>query len=103
MTVYHLLVLAYSAIQCCNACLKVEFIVDNVIVDKISNSAAQSTLSGITTDEECGIKCVQATGCLSFFYNEAEGNCRLHSTMFKPSESSLEAAPGYTYRKRKLK
>ncbi|XP_046580004.1 uncharacterized protein LOC124287525 [Haliotis rubra] len=98
MAVYRLLSV-YIAIACCNACLKVEFLVDKVMVDKTSNSDLQAMLSGISTNNECGIKCMETTGCMSFFYNQADGNCRLHSAMFKSSESSLAATPGFTYRK----
>ncbi|XP_067661308.1 uncharacterized protein [Haliotis asinina] len=98
MAVYVFL-LVYIAMACCNACLKVEFKVDKFMGDKTSNTDLQFTLSGISTDNECGIKCMETKGCMSFFYNEAEGSCRLHSTMFKSSESSLVAAPGFTYRK----
>ncbi|XP_067660567.1 uncharacterized protein [Haliotis asinina] len=36
-------------------------------------------------------------GCLSFFYNEGSNTCRLHSTLFRAADSSLQPSAGEAY------
>ncbi|XP_067661306.1 uncharacterized protein [Haliotis asinina] len=78
------------------ACPSIRFVTEERLTDKTSD-VDLIRRETFQLRAECAVKCVRTFGCLSVFYEQTSGTCRLHSKYFEQSDSGLVTNAGFMY------
>ncbi|XP_046575107.1 uncharacterized protein LOC124283122 [Haliotis rubra] len=79
------------------ACDNVTFFRDEAVTGSISNTGLLTTRMNVENRSDCAVNCYRTAECQSFFYNLGSSTCRLHSSLFRSTDSSLLTSVGFEY------
>ncbi|XP_046374988.2 uncharacterized protein LOC124148095 [Haliotis rufescens] len=79
------------------ACDDVKFVRDEAVTGSKSDTSSLTLAYDVIKQSECAIYCYNTAECQSFFYNKGTWTCRLHSSLFRATDSSLVPSAGDEY------